>query len=113
MARALLVLFFLVSASVLGAVIPLTVKDVSLMLRSGYSSEEVLRELSTKKFADTLDSTSEKELTKNGASVALIEALHRRVSQLSAAEIAAAKEKQRAPERGQKASVSGVGLTTG
>jgi Thioredoxin-like len=113
MARALLVLFFLVSASVLGAVIPLTVKDVSLMLRSGYSSEEVLRELSTKKFADTLDSTTEKELTKIGASLALIEALRSRVSQLSAAEIAAAKEKQEALERGQKAGVSGVAVTKG
>ena len=115
MARALVVLFLLVSTSVLAAVIPLTVKDVSLMLRSGYSSEEVLRELSTRKFADAFDSAAEKELTKIGASPALIEELRSRVSQLSAAEIAAAKEEQeqKGLERGQQASASRVGLTTG
>jgi hypothetical protein len=113
MVRALVVLFFLVSISVVAAVIPLTVKDVSLMLRSGYSNEEVLRELSTRQFADTLDFTTEKELMRIGASAALIEALRNSISQLSAAEIAAAKEKQEASERGQKAAAFGVGLTTG
>ena len=82
------------------------------MLRSGYSNEEVLRELSSRHFADTLDSTTEKELEKVGASAALIDALRNSIGQLSAAEIAAAKEKQEALERGQKASASGVGLTT-
>ncbi len=108
MARSLLVLFFLVAASVLAAVIPLTVKDVSLMLRSGYSSEEVLRELSTRQFADTLDFTTQRELTRVGASAALIEALRNSVSQLSDAEIAAAKERQRVLERGQKANGSSI-----
>lgn len=83
------------------------------MLRSGYSSEEVLRELSARKFADTFDSTTEKELTKVGASAALIEELRNRVSQLSAAEIAAAKEEQKGLERGQQTSVPGVALATG
>src|SRR5579864_6462000 len=43
-------------ANLLGAApLPLTLKDVSLMLRSGYSSEAVMREVEARKFADTLD----------------------------------------------------------
>src|SRR5215471_548714 len=104
MARVLLVLFFLVSTSVISAVSPLTIKDVSLMLRSGYSSQEVLRELSVRRFADTLDSTAEEQLTRIGASAALIEGL--RSFQLSPAEIAAAREKQQVQDRAENARVS-------
>lgn len=74
---------------------PLTVKEVSLMLRSGFSSEVVLRELSKRKFADTLDPTSEEQLVKAGASQSLINTLESGVYQLSAAETAAAAEKQK------------------
>jgi nucleoredoxin len=75
---------------------PLTVKEVSLMLRSGYSSEVVLQELSKRKFADTLDPTSEDQLVKAGASQSLINTLESGVYQLSGAEIAAVAEKQKA-----------------
>ncbi|HWY39597.1 MAG TPA: thioredoxin-like domain-containing protein [Chthoniobacterales bacterium] len=65
------------------------------MLRSGYSSEVVLQELSKRKFADTLDPTSEEQLVKAGASQSLINTLESGVYQLSAAETAAAAEKQK------------------
>jgi thioredoxin family protein len=74
---------------------PLTIKEVSLMLRSGYSSEAVLQELSKRKFADTLDPTSEEQLVTAGASQSLINTLESGVYQLSAAETAAAAEKQK------------------
>jgi Thioredoxin-like len=70
---------------------PLTIKDVSLMLRTGYSSESVLQELSNRRFVDTLDSTSEKQLVQAGANQTLIAALRSGAYQLSANEIAAAK----------------------
>ncbi|HJT46438.1 MAG TPA: thioredoxin-like domain-containing protein [Chthoniobacterales bacterium] len=73
---------------------PLTVKDVSLMLRSGYSSDAVLRELTTRKFADTFDPTVEEDLVKAGASESLIETLRGGAYQLSAMDIAAFKRKQ-------------------
>ena len=66
---------------------PLTLKEVSLMLRSGYSSEIVLQELSRRKFAETLDSTSEQQLVKLGASKSLISTLESGVYQLSPAEL--------------------------
>ena len=70
---------------------PLTIKDVSLMLRAGYSSEAVLQELSNRKFVDTLDPTSEKQLVQAGANQILIEALRSGAYQLSANEMAGAK----------------------
>jgi hypothetical protein len=72
---------------------PLTAKEMGLMLRAGYSSEAVLRELSTRHFADTFDSTVEKQLLQAGANASLIEALRSGAYQLPASEIAAAKEK--------------------
>ena len=67
------------------------------MLRSGYSSESVLQELSARKFADTLDATGEKQLIQAGASQELINTLQSGVYQLSPAEIAAIKPKLSQP----------------
>ncbi len=67
--RFLLVIFLLV-ASVCRAIcgpLPLTAKEIGLMLRSGYSSEAVMRELSARHFADSFDSTVEKQLVQSGA----------------------------------------------
>jgi hypothetical protein len=69
------------------------------MLRSGYSSEVVLQELSKRKFADTLDPTSEEQLVKAGASQSLINTLESGVYQLSAAETTAFKQKQQSDSR--------------
>lgn len=63
------------------------------MLRGGYSNETMLRELSSRHFADAFDSNVEKQLTQAGANAVLIEALRSGAYQLSPSEIAAAKEK--------------------
>jgi hypothetical protein len=73
---------------------PLTLKEVSLMLRSGYSSEVVLQELSKRKFAEALDSIAEQQLIKAGASKSLISTLESGVYQLSPAELASWKAQQ-------------------
>jgi nucleoredoxin len=77
MRRFFIVLFFFAVAlnSAIGRVLPLTVKDVCLMLRSGFSSEAVQRELSVRHFAESFDAASEKALTDAGAAPALIDAI--------------------------------------
>ena len=55
--------------------LPLTIKEISLMLRSGYSSNAVMQELSTRHFAEKLDAEKEKPLIQVGASAELITAL--------------------------------------
>ena len=96
----LLGLVWLCAASLaLGDGLPLTSKQVSLMLRSGYSSETVMRELATHHFGDPFDSTVESQLTKAGASPALLDALRRGSFQASSSEIAAAEEKLAAREQ--------------
>jgi nucleoredoxin len=72
---------------------PLTAKEIGLMLRSGYSSQEVMRELSARHFADSFDSTVEKQLVQLGADRSLIDALRSGAYRLSPSEMAAAKEK--------------------
>src|SRR6266567_7402965 len=71
---------------------PLTVKDVSLMLRAGYSSGAVLQELSARHFADTLDSAKETMLTQAGAAPALISAMKGGTYSVPPEQAAAAKE---------------------
>src|ERR1700726_2998715 len=99
--RLLLILAFSFASalSAVSGVAPLTANDVSLMLRSGYSSEAVLRDLSTRHFADTLDPEMEKQLIHAGANEELIQALRSGEYQLSASEIAAAKDKRLAQQR--------------
>ena len=55
--------------------LPLTVSEIGLMLRSGYPSNTVMQELSTRHFADIVDEAKEKTLVKAGASAELISAL--------------------------------------
>ena len=77
MRRLFIVLLFFVAAfsNAIGRALPLTVKDVCLMLRSGFSSEAVQRELSVRHFAESFDAASEKALTDAGAAPALIDAI--------------------------------------
>src|ERR1700719_46541 len=92
----LLLAIFLFLASVCCATcgpMPLTAKEIGLMLRSGYSSEAVMRELSARHFADSFDSTVEKQLVQLGADQSLIDALRSGAYRLSPLEMAAAKEK--------------------
>jgi nucleoredoxin len=75
---------------------PLTTNDVSLMLRTGYSSKSVLSELAKRKFADTIDAAKETQLISAGAAPELVLALKSGSFTLSAAEIARAQERKTA-----------------
>ena len=57
------------------AQLPLTIKEISLMLRSGYSSNAIMQELSIRYFVEKLDVEKEKTLLQAGASAELITAL--------------------------------------
>jgi len=57
------------------AQLPLTIKEISLMLRSGYSSNAIMQELAIRYFAEKLDVEKEKTLLQAGASGELISAL--------------------------------------
>ena len=95
------VLFALASFALAGNLPPLTAKDVSLMLRSGYSSDAVVREITARHFMGTLDPAAEKNLVQAGASPALISGLKSGAFAVPATEVAAvqaelaAKEKRR------------------
>lgn len=75
-----------------GAQQPLTSKDVSLMLRSGYSSPTVMQELSKRHFADTVDADKESALLKVGASQSLVDALKSGAYAVSSKEVAGVQE---------------------
>ena len=68
--------------------LPLTVNDISLMLRMGYSSSSLIQELAVRHFADTIDETKETTLVKAGASADLIAALKNGTYSLSPEQIA-------------------------
>jgi Thioredoxin-like len=93
--RSRLIIFFLAQTifSAIAASLPLTAKEIGLMLRSGYSSEAVLRELATRHLAGDFDSVAEHQLVQAGANPALITALRSGAYIASPSEIAAAREK--------------------
>ena len=70
------------------AQVPLTTKEIGLMLRMGYSSDAVVQELSTRHFADSFDTFKEAQLAQAGASVELIAALKRGTYSVTPEEIA-------------------------
>ena len=74
-------LLFLCLASLVSrapaAAAPLDTKEVSLMLRSGYSSAAVIKELAARHFADEFNDAVEAQLQKAGASPDLVSALRR------------------------------------
>lgn len=72
--------------------LPLTVSEIGLMLRSGYSSNALMQELSTRHFADTIDETKEKALVKAGASAELIASLKSGTYSLSPEKTAAVQQ---------------------
>lgn len=101
---AVALLFALAGLGLASNLAPLTQKDVSLMLRSGYSSDAVERELASRHFIGTLDATGEKTLAQEGASPSLISGLKSGAFAVPVAEVAAvqaelaAKEKRKAVE---------------
>jgi nucleoredoxin len=64
----------LISVAAAGT-LPLTVSDISLMLRTGYSSSAVEAELAARHFADTLDDGKRKALIQAGATPRLLDVL--------------------------------------
>ena len=106
MIRLIITVVFLAAVCRLAAgLAPLTIKEMSLMLRSGYSSDAVLVELAKRKCVDALDATSEKQLVQLGASQALIGAIHSGTYRLSSAETEAW-ENQKQNARTQNSSQS-------
>jgi len=55
--------------------LPLTGKDIVVMLRMGYSSEDIMRDLSKKHFVSPLDSDAEAAMRKLNASPQLLDGL--------------------------------------
>jgi nucleoredoxin len=100
-----ILLFALAALGFAGNVSPLSLKDVSLMLRSGYSSAAVEQELAQRHFLGSLDSNGEKNLLQAGASPSLINGLKSGAFAVPAADVAAAKadlavkEQRRAAEK--------------
>jgi nucleoredoxin len=72
--------------------LPLTIKEISLMLRSGYSSNALMQELSTRYFAEKIDAQEEKTLIQAGASAELITALKSGTYSLSPEQMAIAQQ---------------------
>jgi nucleoredoxin len=105
MRRALLLTVSLAMATsaLAGKPAPLTVKDISLMLRSGYSSEQVQAELTTRHFMGTLDEAGEKTLFMANASRQLILGLKSGTYAISPAELAAAEAEAAAKAKARPA----------
>jgi nucleoredoxin len=78
---------------------PLTAKDVALMLRAGYSSSAVMKELAARRFADALDQPKETALNQAGATPELISTLKKGTYAVPPEQANAAKEKLVAEER--------------
>ena len=72
MLRNLVLLAFAASLAAVAKPAPLTVKEVSLMLRSGYSASAVQAELARRYFIDSVDAAAEKTLVASGATPALV-----------------------------------------
>jgi nucleoredoxin len=87
-----LLCLFLPIFSVRGAQLPLTAKDVGLMLRMGYSASVIEKELSVRHFADTVDSFKEAQLVQAGGTPELLFALKNGAYSVPPEEIARAQE---------------------
>jgi nucleoredoxin len=88
-----------------GKLPPLTLKDVSLMLRSGYSSDAVEREAATRHFLGSLDAAGEKNLVQAGASPALVSGLKSGAFAIPASEALAVQTELAAKEQRKAAAL--------
>lgn len=89
MRRTFLLVFVLFAFATQAGQLPLTVSEISLMLRAGYASNTLMKELASRRFVDTLDESKEKALLNAGASADLIAALKSGAYSLSAEKTAA------------------------
>jgi nucleoredoxin len=96
--RVVFSLVFLVSfaALALAKLSPLKVKDVSLMLRSGYSVEAVEKDLAVRHFIEVVGPEGEKALALSGATPALIAALKSGTYAVPAQDVAAVQKEMEA-----------------
>ena len=78
---------------------PLAAKDVSLMLRSGYSMAAVEQEVATRRFIGGIDPATEKTLVQAGAPAAFVSSLKSGAYAVPAGELAAAEQSLAANER--------------
>ncbi|MDQ3197571.1 MAG: hypothetical protein M3Q46_00015 [Verrucomicrobiota bacterium] len=80
---------------------PLSTKEIALMLRSGYSSESVLAEITSRRVLDPLDEATKKSMLEFGADPHLIAALEsgRHVISTSEADQVKAREAELAARR--------------
>ena len=95
--RALVVLFvvgFIITGTANAA--PLSNKEIALMLRSGYSSESVLKEIASRRVRDALDPATKKSMLEFGASPQLINALETNSYLVSTSEADQAKQRETA-----------------
>jgi nucleoredoxin len=88
--------------------LPLTVSEIGLMLRTGYSSETLMQELSKRHFADSLDATKEEALIKSGASAELIDKLKSGIYSLSPEKTAKVQEQMAAEAQHRAAQAEAV-----
>jgi nucleoredoxin len=65
--------FFSTITLAVAAALPLTVKEISLMLRSGYNAAAVERELTTRHFVDNLDEMKRQQLIHAGVTPQLLQ----------------------------------------
>lgn len=73
---------------------PVTVKELCLMLRGGYTGDEVLRETTGRPLLEPLDATAETALRTAGADARLLAALKQTRRTLTDGEAAAARQRQ-------------------
>ena len=92
MRRGVIWVFLIFISAAQAGQLPMTAKDVGLMLRAGYPSNALIKELSVRYFADTLDEAKEKALVQAGASAELINTLKSGTYSLSAEKMAAAQQ---------------------
>lgn len=93
------VLFLLVGKVLPAASLPLTAKEIGLMLRSGYTSEAIAQDLATKHFAGSCDEGTKKMLAEAGAAPALINAIASGIYAIPPAETAHVQEELAAQTR--------------
>src|SRR3954469_2841677 len=88
------------------APVPLTNKDIGLMLRTGYSSATILQELAKRKCAEPLDAAHETQLMTAGASPELILALKNGAYAITAADVAQIQQQKEAEAKRRAAALA-------
>jgi nucleoredoxin len=91
MCPAIYLLFFSFAAAVLAGPEPMANKEIALMLRTGYSSDAVLAEVTHRRVLEPLDEQTKKSLLQFGAKEDLIAALENKTYLVSATEAQDAK----------------------